>query len=73
VEWLEHAAATLTAPWSLAWAILALTAHGRAIESLITSLLALPDLSGNDDTCTLALVWLAADCRRTLAALGVNL
>ena len=73
VEWLEHTAVTLTAPWSLAWAILALAAHGRAIESLISSLFALPDLSRNDDTCTLALVWLAVDCRRTLAALGVNL
>ncbi len=73
VDWLEHTAATLTAPWSLAWAILALAAHNRAVESLITSLVTLPDLSGNDDTCTLALVWLAVDCRRTLAVLGVNL
>jgi len=73
VEWLEHATPTLTAPWSLSWAILALAAHGRAVESLITSLVALPDLSGNDDTCTLALVCLAADCRRALAALGANL
>src|SRR5260370_10745820 len=73
VDWLEHAAATLTAPWSLAWAILALAAHNRAVESLITSLFALPDLSGNDDTCTLALVFLAADHCRALAALGVNL
>ena len=73
VEWLEHTAAALTAPWSLAWAILALAAHGRAVESLISSLFALPDLSGNDDTCTLALVFLAADHCRALAALGVNL
>ena len=72
VEWLEHSAPTLTAPWSLAWAILALAAHGRAVESLITSLMAFPDLSGNDDTCTLALVCLAADCRRALAVLGVK-
>jgi len=73
VDWLEHTAPTLTGPWSLAWAILALAAHGRAVGSLITSLVALADLSGNDDTCTLALVCLAADCRRALAALGVNL
>jgi hypothetical protein len=38
VEWLEHATPALTAPWSLSWAILALAAHGRAVESLITSL-----------------------------------
>jgi hypothetical protein len=40
---------------------------------LITTLMALPHLSGNDDTCTLALVCLAADYTRSLAALGVNL
>jgi len=72
-EWLEHTAPTLTAPWSLAWAILALAAHGRAVESLITSLAVLPDLSAVDDTCTLALVCLATDYRRALAALGLNL
>jgi len=73
LEWLERTAQTLTAPWSLAWAILALAAHGRAVALLITTLMALPDLSGNDDTCTLALVCLAADCGRALAAFGVNL
>ena len=72
VEWLERTAQTLTAPWSLAWAILALATHGRTVDQLITSLMALPDLAGNDDTCTLALVCLAGDCGRTLAALGVN-
>jgi hypothetical protein len=40
---------------------------------LIITLMALPHLSGNDDTCTLALVRLAADYLRSLAALGVNL
>ena len=73
VDWLEQTAPTLTAPWSLAWIILALAAYGRAVGSLITSLTALPDVSGNADTCTLALVCLAGDCRRALAALGVNL
>jgi len=33
----------------------------------------LPDRAGKDDTCTLALVCLAADYPRSLAALGVNL
>ena len=73
VDWLEQTTSTLTAPWSLAWAVLALAAHGRAVGSLITSLTALPDVSANDDTCTLALVCLAGDCRRALAALGMNL
>ena len=40
---------------------------------LITSLMALPDLAGNDDTCTLALVCLAVDYPRALAALGARL
>jgi hypothetical protein len=73
LEWLERTAQTLSAPWSLAWAILALAAHGRAVGPLITSLLALPDLAGNDDTSTLALVYLAVDYPRALATLGVNL
>ena len=73
LEWLERTAQTLSAPWSLAWAILALAAHGRAVGPLITSLMALPDLAGNDDTSTLALVCLAVDYPRALAALGVNL
>ena len=73
LEWLERTAQTLTAPWSLAWAILALAAHGRAVGPLITTLMALPDLSRNDDTCTLALVCLVIDYPRALAGLGANL
>jgi hypothetical protein len=73
LKWLERTAQALTAPWSLAWAILALAAHRRVVGPLMTTLMALPDLSGNDDTCTLALVCLAADYRRALASLGVKL
>jgi hypothetical protein len=73
LKWLERTAQTLTAPWSLAWAILALAAHGRAVGPLMTTLMTLPDLTGNDDTCTLALVCLAVYCPRALAALGANL
>jgi hypothetical protein len=73
LKWLERTAQTLTAPWSLAWAILALAAHRRTVGPLITSLMTLRDPAGNDDTCTLALVCLAADYPRALAALGVNL
>lgn len=73
LRWLERTAQTLTAPWSLAWAILALAAHGRAVGPLITTLMALPDLSRNDDICTLALVCLAVDYPRALAALAENL
>ena len=73
LKWLESTTQTLTAPWSLAWAILALAAHGRTVGPLITTLMALPDLAGNNDTCTLALVCLAVDYPRALAALGANL
>lgn len=73
LEWLERTAQTLTAPWSLAWAILALAAHGRAVGPLITTLMVLPDLSRNNDTCTLALVCLVIDYPRALAGLGANL
>ena len=43
VQYLESVAPTLTAPWSLAWAILALAAYGRPIASLYRSLVVLPN------------------------------
>ena len=73
VDYLERVAATLTAPWSLAWAILALAAHRRPTTSLSSSLVALPDLSSIEDTSTLAVVCLALDQPRTLQAFGVTL
>ena len=73
VQWLERTAPSLTAPWSLAWAILALAAHRRPVGSLFTSLAALPDLSNIEDTSTLALVCLALDYRRALPAFGVTI
>jgi len=73
VQWLERAAPTLTAPWSLAWAILALAAHRQPVVSLFASLVALPDLSNIEDTSTLALVCLALDYRRALSAFGVTI
>ena len=73
VDYLERVASTLTAPWSLAWAILALTAHRRPTTSLSSSLVALPDLSGIEDTSTLAVVCLALDQPRALQAFGVTL
>ena len=70
-QYLEHAAPALTAPWSLAWAILALAAHRRPIASLHSSLVALPDLATIEDTSTLAVVCLALDQQRALEALRV--
>ena len=72
VEYLERTAPTVTAPWSLAWAILALAAHRRPITSLRNALLALPDLLCIEDTSTLALVCLALDHEHALAKLGVT-
>jgi hypothetical protein len=73
VWYLERAAPALTAPWSLAWAILALAAHRRPTTSLSSSLVALPDLSSIEDTSTLAVVCLALDQPRALQAFGVTL
>ena len=73
IQYLERIAPTLTAPWSLAWAILALAAHRRPITLLHRSLVAIPDLSSIEDTSTLAVVCLALDRQRTLQAFGVPL
>jgi wyosine [tRNA(Phe)-imidazoG37] synthetase (radical SAM superfamily) len=71
IRYLEQVAPTLTAPWSLAWTILALAAYGRQIDSLRRSLVAIPDLLTIEDTSTLAVVCLALDHHRTLSVLGV--
>jgi hypothetical protein len=71
LNYLERTAPTLTAPWSLAWAILALAAHGRPTTLLRGALLARPDLFNIEDTSTLALVCLALDYEQALAELGV--
>jgi hypothetical protein len=72
VDYLERTSPALTAPWSLAWAILSLAAHRRPITSLRNALLALPDLFYIEDTSTLALVCLALDHEHALANLGVT-
>ena len=71
VLWLERTGPTLTTPWSLAWAVLALAAHRRPVVALLTTLLALTDVSRIEDSSTLALVCLALDYPRALSALGV--
>jgi hypothetical protein len=71
VHYLEAAAPTLAAPWSLGWASLALAAHRRSNRQLAGSLPGLSDLSGTEDTGTLAVASLALDHTRGLSALGV--
>jgi len=73
VDYLERTGPTLTAPWSLAWVILALAAHRRQIMLLRRALLAVPDLFCIEDTSTLALVCLALDHEHSLTNLGVTL
>jgi hypothetical protein len=72
LDYLERTGPTLTAPWSLAWAILAVAAYRRPITLLRGQLLALPDLFYIEDTSTLALVCLALDPKHALANLGVT-
>jgi hypothetical protein len=72
VEWLERTAPRLVAPWSLAWSVLALAAHACSVSPLADSLLSLPELNQIEDTSTLALVILALNYSRGLAALGVT-
>jgi hypothetical protein len=72
LDYLERTAPTLTAPWSLAWAILALAAHRRPITLLRRALLTFPDLVCVEDTSTLALACLALEHEHTLVNLGVT-
>ena len=72
LNYLERSAPTLTAPWSLAWAVLALAAHRRPITFLRSALLDLTNLYYVEDTSTLALVCLALDHEQALVSLGVT-
>jgi hypothetical protein len=62
LDWLELRARTCSAPWSLAWSILALDGYGRPIGSLVHRLCALRDSALLADSATLAAVILAMDC-----------
>lgn len=71
VRYLQEVAFTLRAPSSLAWALLALAAHGRPVNSFELRLCALAGLTHIQDTGTLAAVCLALDYRSALSALGI--
>lgn len=73
VEWLERTIQVIRSPWSLAWAILALTAQGRSIEPPLARLSSIPDLCTCENTSTLAMASLALEYRNSLAAFGVAL
>ena len=71
VDYLERVAPTLTAPWSLAWSILALASYRRPISSLLSALVDLAAPATIGDTSTLAVACLALDYRLALSAFGV--
>lgn len=62
LRWLEGQASACSAPWSLAWTIIALDAYGRTVESLQQRLGGFIKAAEVDDTATLATVALALDC-----------
>ncbi len=70
LAWLEGNAATISAPWSLAWVVLALAAHSRDVGPLLGSLVNLVGRVDIQDTATLAIVALALDFERSLTLLG---
>ena len=71
VYWLACVAPRLSAPWSLAWSILALAAHQRPVDSLMQRLSGWPRLDEVEDNSTLAVSCLALDPPRTLARFGI--
>jgi squalene cyclase len=62
LEWLEHQSASCSAPWSLAWSILALDAYDVFVAPLQQRLATLAEPDAVDDTAALATVALALDC-----------
>lgn len=62
LAWLERRAETLCAPWSLAWAILALHAFERSTQSLIDRLGVVAEPAEIKDGATLAAICLALGC-----------
>lgn len=59
LDWIEKAAHTCTAPWSLAWASLALFAHQRPAAAMVPSFLESLDPCGIEDAATVAAMALA--------------
>jgi len=62
LDWLERSVVTCSAPWSLAWSLLALDAYDRPVGSLADRLSDLSDPGLIRDSATLAAVILALDC-----------
>lgn len=71
VDWLACVAPTFSAPWSLAWSILALSAHRQPIDPLLRRLSGWLGLKEVVDNSTLAVSCLALNAPRTLARFGI--
>ena len=70
LEWLEGNASTISAPWSLAWAVLALATYSRDVAPLLGSLADLVGRIDIQDAATRAVVALALDFERSLTLLA---
>jgi hypothetical protein len=66
LEWLEATAPNLQAPWSLAWAIIALATYSWHVGPLLDSLVEFVDPTRIQDIATVAVVALALDYERSL-------
>jgi squalene cyclase len=73
LDWLEQRARTCSAPWSLAWSVLALNAFGRRTEFSIARLAANVWPAQIENSAALALVSLALGCASGRNAFGANL
>jgi hypothetical protein len=62
LDWLERRVVTCSAPWSLAWSLLALDAYDRPVGSLADRLCDLSDPGLIRDSATVAAMILALDC-----------
>ncbi len=71
LDWLKRVAPTLSAPWSLAWSVLALAAHHRPVDFLAHALRRSPELDQIEDISTLAVTCLALDYQHSLLEFGV--
>jgi hypothetical protein len=72
LDWLEQRARTCSAPWSLAWSVLALNAFGRRTHLSIARLVATVWPAQIENSAALALVSLALGCASGRNAFGAN-
>jgi hypothetical protein len=71
LDWLERASSECAAPWSLAWAVIALTAHDRLATSPLVQLWYSIDMLATEDAATQATVALAFESLAGTKRLGV--